>query len=417
MRTTLFLIIAIISLQLNAQKKFTLSECQQKAMANHPAGLKKAELEKINILNLDIIKSSYLPEFQINGMATYQSDVIDLGINVPGINIPSPAKDQYKMSLDINQMIYDGGITKSRKDVQKASLKTELQQVELELFSIKKSVNKFFFLHFILKDNLELLQNAKNVLSKKLSSVISGVENGVLLNSDLLTLEVEIIRLEQKIEDVELSLNSSLEILEILTKENLKNKEFSLPENPTIAISESNRPENLLFQYQKENLKTVAQLKKIQNRPKIFGFAQLGYGKPGLNLMSETFDFYYITGVKFSWKIWDWEKQKKESNILKLKADIVDFNEAAFEQNQKIMLANAQKEIVSLERKIDKDQKIIKLQKQILEIFSSQLSNGIITSTDYLTKFNAVSEASINLNTHKIKLIEAIINYNNIKGN
>ncbi|MBT3207735.1 MAG: TolC family protein [Bacteroidetes bacterium] len=416
MRTKLLLILILFSTQLISQDKITLFECQQKAISKHPLGLKKAELEKIKSLDMQIIQSAYLPKLLIGGQASYQSDVINLDIDMPGINIPTPTKDQYKMFLDLNQIIYDGGLTKSRKELRKASVKTEIQQLEVEMFGLKEKVNKFFFLDFILKENLQLLINAKNLVSEKLGAVKSGVENGILLQSDLLTMEVEIIKLEQNIEDVKLYLVSSLEILEILTGESLKNSQLSLPDNSVVLEKLSIRPENTLFQFQKEQLNLAANLKKNENNPKIFGFGQFAYGKPGLNMLSEDFDTYFLAGIKLSWNFWDWQKTKKEVEIFKIKADIIDFHKSSFEQGQNILLANASKNIGSLEQKIDKDLKIIELQKQILESFSSQLNNGVITSSEYLSQLNLVTQAEINLKTHEIQLIEAKIDYNNIQG-
>ena len=229
-------------------------------------------------------------------------------------------------------------------------------------------------------------------------------------------MEVEIIKLEQNIEDVKLYLVSSLEILEILTGESLKNSQLSLPDNSVVLEKLSIRPENTLFQFQKEQLNLAANLKKNENNPKIFGFGQFAYGKPGLNMLSEDFDTYFLAGIKLSWNFWDWQKTKKEVEIFKIKADIIDFHKSSFEQGQNILLANASKNIGSLEQKIDKDLKIIELQKQILESFSSQLNNGVITSSEYLSQLNLVTQAEINLKTHEIQLIEAKIDYNNIQG-
>jgi outer membrane protein TolC len=60
---------------------------------------------------------------------------------------------------------------------------------------------------------------------------------------------------------------------------------------------------------------------------------------------------------------------------------------------------------------IDKDQELIDLRVKITKTASSQLSNGTITSTEYLTQLNEEKQAKLNKETHEIQLINAKLNY------
>jgi outer membrane protein TolC len=415
----LCVIIVIVLTQLQVNAQLSLFDCHQKAVESHPLGLKKAELEQIKQLNLKIIESTYLPQLKLNGQATYQSDVVSIDLDIPGmdIDIPSPSKDQYKMAVEINQMIYDGGLTKQRKNLEQSTYNADLQQVEVDLYGLKEQVNTIFFQVFILEENKQLIHVVRQDVEQKLTTVKSGVENGVLLESDEMQLEAELIKLAQTIEELDISVKTTKEILAILIGEELGDIELVLPENFGVEETAPNRPEHLLFQYQKEKLATVDKLKATEKMPKLYGFGQLAYGRPGFNMLSDEFDSYYMVGLSLSWNIWDWKKVNKERQVYKVQENIIDANQLAFNQNLDVNLKRANSEIEKLEKAIARDNQLIELQDRILKSFSSQLDHGVITSTDYITQLNAVTQAKINMKTQEIQLVQAKINLKTIQGN
>ncbi len=419
MKQILFVIFVVLAIQVKAQEELSLFDCHQKAVANHPLGLQKTELEQINKLNLDVITSSFLPQFKLNGQATYQSDVVSIDLDIPGVNldIPSPSKDQYKMTVEVNQMIYDGGLTKNRRNLEKSTYNADVQQVEVDLYGLKEQVNNVFFQLFILKENLALIKVTRQDLEQKLTTVKSGVENGVLLESDQMKLEAELLKLEQSIEELEISVSASRNILSILMGEEIGDKILSLPENIEVSETDLNRPEYLLFNLQKEKLSSAEKLKASEKMPKVYGFGQFGYGKPGLNMLSDQFDTYYLVGLSLSWNIWDWQKVNKERQVFKIQENIVDTKQSVFDYNININKEKTNGEILKLEKAIIKDNQLIELQNKILTSVSSQLDNGVITSTDYIAQLNAVTHAKISMKTHEIQLVQAKINLKTIQGN
>ena len=61
---------------------------------------------------------------------------------------------------------------------------------------------------------------------------------------------------------------------------------------PAIFIApeiESQRPELELFNLQETQLETSKEVISKSNYPKLFGFAQAGYGNPGLNMLDNSF--------------------------------------------------------------------------------------------------------------------------------
>ena len=71
-------------------------------------------------------------------------------------------QDQYKITLDINQVIYDGGAIKSARALEKADLSVNEKQTETDLYKLRGQVNTYYFNMMLLNRQKELLNNYLN---------------------------------------------------------------------------------------------------------------------------------------------------------------------------------------------------------------------------------------------------------------
>ena len=94
----------------------------------------------------------------------------------------------------------------------------------------------------------------------------------------------------------------------------------------------------------------------------------------------------------------------------------MDNETEVFELNTNIELNKQQKEISKIENFITSDLDIIELRKEVLKSADSQLKNGVITSSAYITELTNLYEDENTLIQHKIQLQLAKANYNVIKG-
>jgi outer membrane protein TolC len=145
MRAPVIIALSLFSALVSAQDTIRLASCYEKAIQYYPVGRDKKLNEQLTDLHIRNINASWMPQLSLGGQATYQSDVTHVNIPVPGITIPEARKDQYKLSLDINQTIYDGGYSSSQKALEQASLLTESQQVEIELYQLKDRINAVYY--------------------------------------------------------------------------------------------------------------------------------------------------------------------------------------------------------------------------------------------------------------------------------
>ena len=178
------------------------------------AGEKNAysDIWKIKDENLS---KGWLPVIDANGTALYNSDVVNLKDNFSSLPIPGLAdaiglmpKDQYKVTIDINQVIYDGGAIKGARNIEKAELNINGKQTEIDLYKLRSQINIYYFGILLYERNEQLLNNYHEILEKKIRSMESAVNNGVILKSDIDVLTSEKLKTEQQISETAIRKNS-----------------------------------------------------------------------------------------------------------------------------------------------------------------------------------------------------------------
>jgi len=418
MKKIIFYIIVLLSIGAFSQEKLSLETCYTLVQENYPLSKQNNLLAKQNELDLEIINTGKLPQFDFLIQATYQSDVTQMPIAIPGTGFEAPNLDQYKTNISVNQLIYAGGKIDAAADLKAAELKTKQKQIEVSLYQLKKQVNQLYFSILNLQEKRDLLTAKKSQLATQLKEVTAGITFGTILPSSDAVLEVEILKIEQQILEIEANKKTLIETLSKLIGSEINTTiAFENPEVITNTTLEINRPELELFQLKKDQIETSENLVSKQNTPQIMGFATGGLGNPGLNMLENAFKTYYWVGVKLNWEVFDWNTTKKERESLLINKDIVDNEMEIFNLNTNIELNEQKSEISKIESFIKSDQDIIVLREKILKTAASQLKNGVITSSAYITELTNLHEAENNLNTHRIQLLLAKANYNVTKGN
>ncbi|REE83822.1 outer membrane protein TolC [Lutibacter oceani] len=412
------LLLLFLSTGMFSQEKLSLETCYSLLNKNYPLAKQSNLFAKQNELDIASIYTKKLPKLELGVQTTYQSDVTKMPIEIPNTTVEAPNKDQYKATLSANQLIYNGGLINATKKVSEATLKEQQKQVEVTLYQLKKQVNAYFFSVVLFNEKMELLRAKKTMLETKLHEVKAGIKFGALLPTSDYVIEAEILKIKQQLEALSLNKSSLIKSLAQLIGTPIPtHTEF---ENPTILTdytTELKRPELALFQLQKEKIETSENLLSKQNAPNLIGYATGGYGNPGLNMLDNSFQTFYQVGIKLNWNIFDWNANKKQRESLLINKEIVENQEAVFQLNTAIELQQKQTEINKLSNLINSDLKIIELRKKILKSTESQLKNGVITSSAYITEITNLFEAENSLSTHKIEVLLEKANYNILKGN
>jgi len=402
---------------LMAQERVTLEQCQTWARENHPVLKQSGLYQQILDLKNENNATTFLPQVTLNGQATYQSDVTKIGISIPNMAIPKVDKDQYKFYLDLKQTIWDGGLSKARALINETENAGNQQQVEVELYQLKEKVNQFYFTSFLIQENLKILEKKTGTLAERQKIIESAVKNGMVLSSELDQLLAELIKTDQLMLELKSNRETVLSALAILTGktvDQMQNLELS-----TSLIHMDNllmRPEMDLFAKQNDLLDANSEILKKQRNPKFFGFGQAGYGKPGLNMLNNKFDTYYLVGLGFNWNVLDWKNTSRQQQVIKLQQEIVQTKQENFVRNIDLATDQQNKQINQLTELMKTEQDLIQVRERITKTSASKLENGAITMADYIQDLNAETTAKLTLETHKIQLKEVLIKLKNIRG-
>jgi len=227
------LIILFFSLAIQPEAQtVTLQMCRDSAVRNYP-NIQQIMLNKETYeLNIKNIKTNYYPKLNLNGQASYQSDVTKIpDMPLPAFDIPEISKDWYKINLDVEQMIYDGGMTAGQKKVEAVRHEISDQKIQIELYQLKERVNQLYFNILFLRKNIEVLEVLHQNLTTRIKDARVAHENGMLLSSDVDALQVELYRAEQKITEKEEDLAALIASVNEITHLNIQSAdELIIPE-------------------------------------------------------------------------------------------------------------------------------------------------------------------------------------------
>jgi len=415
MKKILVFLLLFSSLNATSQDIIDIQTCYKLAEENYPALDQKALYKEITSLELDNLTARYYPQINLIGQATYQSDVTKLDMQIPipdlNINFPEIDKDQYRIGITIDQILWDGGIVSNQKKISELDGYYNIQNTRVELYNLRKRVNESYFGILKLQESIKILETALDVMNSKYNQISTAVDNGMVLQSNADIIKAEVLITEQNLDLIKSSREIAVKSLSMLINKDIKEIELVLPEVDAKLNDTRERPEYELFKISKDQVGQMKELANSKYLPKFFAYGQAMYGKPGLNMFDSDFQPFYIVGIKASWNFWNWGITNREKEIAEIQLNILNTKEDTFTKNLSIANNALFNEIDKHQKMIDKDNEIINLRESILRISSSQLDNGVITSTEYLTELNALIKAQLSYQLHKIEISEAKVNY------
>jgi outer membrane protein TolC len=408
---TIFLFLFFNNLLIYSQEKLTLTQCYTLALENHPLQGKSEILQNQTQWEIQALDAQKLPKIDLEAQATYQSDVMVLPISLPNISIESPDKDQYKATLTVSQLIYNGDVIDTQKELKKKQLEAQQKEIEVQLHPLKWQINQLFFGILLLQQKMEILQKNIEQLQNKKIEIEKLIATGSTYESAVEPIQVKILELTQNVVELNAQKLQQFDQLSLILGQKIQaNASLDIPE--VISPSTLPRSELELFELQKATTDLQKDLLQKQTLPKIMAFGTGGYGKPGLNMLDNSFAEYYMAGVKIQWNVYDFQANKKQRTAIALNKDLIDNQKKVFEWNQNNAVQNYQSEIVKYHTLLQTDQEIIQYRQKIVDTAAKQLKHDLITTSDYTAEINKLLEAEINQKTHQILLALAQSNYN-----
>lgn len=425
MKKLLILIIIALPGMIRAQESVSLSDCYKAAREIHPlSGQKNLEMELWQLSDKNL-STGWYPSIDAGANIMYNTSVTDMNtiigsLPIPGLpdDIGGMPHDQYKLTLDVNQLIWDGGAIKNSRVYEEKSRLINEQDIEIELYKIRENVNSVFFSLILLQRQEKLLTLYLELIDSKLKSTESAIENGLLLATARSSIAAEKIKLKQEIDGTNIKIIALCNLLSDLTGVEINPISKLLIPDPEISREKLlSRPELLALDLRIDKLEAGKALLQSSRMPKAFGFATLGYGNPpGSDFFSDEFGAYALVGAGLKWNIFDWNKSKRNKQKIDLSKTIISNRKSNIEDSFERALINKYAEIKSLKLTLESDKELIELRKSITLTSESQFNNGTITSTEYMTIMNLEKEAILSSTIHKVNYAKSRVEYLNISG-
>jgi outer membrane protein TolC len=411
----IFLIICISFTRLTGQSDtLTLMQCLESAQKNAVINAQLQVIKDITDLKIENTRATNLPSLSAYGKAWYQSDAVKV-ISPTGPDLEID-RFQYNAGLEADQKLFDGSMAKRIKELELANREVELGKVESEKYQLNNQVTDLFFKTVLLEKSLDVIQLKEELLQERVKEMESAFQNGIIKRNDLDKMEAELVLLQQQQLEIEKLYDQTHASLAIITGLNYAEKPSLVVEDSIFLVGETLRPEYHYFEAETQKLENMVHLQKAQNLPKLYAYGQAGYSYPGLNFFENQSDYYYIVGAKLSWTIFNWKQTGREAEIIRKQKDIVETKREDFDQKLAISLDREKIEQDKLHEMIIMDEEIIRQREAISRGSAKALTNGVITSADYLEDLNAEMKARLDSETHKIQLKSSMVRQKLLKG-
>lgn len=423
-------------------KSISLDWCQDAARANYPLIRQYGLIAEAERYSVNAAITGFLPRLTASGKATNQSDVTSLSIKIPGVSVPAPSTEQYQVTGEISETLWDGNVSLSQRSIAKASADADRKNLEVNLYALRDRVNQVFFA--ILLFDTQLAQNdlLMQELDTNYNRVRAYVDNGIATRTDLDEIKLEKLNAAQNRTALLSARKSYRAMLERMVGEKIdEGSVFSTPADLAMSSTTATavaadgspvgdgahdgaysgdgagpspaadrRPEFALFDAKVDLLGTQKKLVLAGVQPKVSAFLQAGYGKPALNMLSDDPDTFWVGGIRFSWPLDGFYTIK--DNLGKIDTDIAGMKvqRDLFAYNQSLASDQQRSEIEKLRAMLADDEEIIALRSSIKATAEKRVENGTMSVSDLVREINAESQARQMKSLREVQLLSAEYN-------
>ncbi|QDA58945.1 TolC family protein [Hymenobacter jejuensis] len=401
----------------------TLADCQARAQQNYPLIRQRELIQKTREYSVANAAKGYLPQVSVSGQATYQSQTVDFAGRFPvgsplSDALPKISKDQYRITGQIEQVVYDGGAIRAAQQIRQADADVQNQNLEVNLYTLRDRVNQVFFGLLLLDEQLKQVALRRTDIQSGVDKTQAQLTNGVAFRSSLNELKAELVGVDQTVTELRATRRAYATMLGLLINEPLDEQVQLEKPQPVGLTPQINRPELGLYEAQKRAFDAQETQLRAALRPRFSAFFQENYGRPTFNIISNDFGFFWIGGLRLSWNLSSlYTTHRNDVQLLNLSRQNVDVQRETFLFNTHLTLTRQQADVQKYQEQLAQDEQIVALRTSVKNSANAQLQNGVITSHEYIVQVNAESAARQALVLHQIQLLQAQYSYQTTSGN
>jgi outer membrane protein TolC len=396
--------------------RLTIEDCYRLARENYPLVEQHDLIEKTAAYNLANAAKGWLPQVTFSAQASYQSDVTSLPFDpaqfgLSGVSIPTLPRDQYGAKVEVAQTIWDGGAIGAQKEGVRAAAAAERAATEASLYALNERVNGLFFGILLAEGRLAQIAILETELARNYGRIESYVRNGIATQPDLDAIRIEQLKASQQRAQLTATRKAYLDMLSRLIGRPLGGEtELVKPSAERPVSLAVNRPELAMFEAQIGSIEARRRRLDAAITPRLGLFATGGYGRPGLNMLSDRFESYYLVGARLSWNIGG--LYTRQNDRRQIAADIrgVELRRDAFLLDTDLDIAQRGTDIERLREQLASDDEIIALRGSVRRSSETKMANGTLSGTDLARDLDAEQAARQEKVLHEMELLLAIYN-------
>lgn len=408
----LFVIMALLPVVAGAQ---SLEECQQAAERNYPLIRQYGLIAQTTELTVSNIRKGWLPQVSASAQATLQSDVVSwpeqmqsvyqqMGLDMRGLR-----KDQYRVGIDVQQMVFDGGAISSQKNIAREQGKVQEAQNEVTMYQVRRRVNEMYFGLLLLDKQIQLNHDLQEVLAANERKLASMYERGTAAKSDYQTVKAERLNVVQQVSSLQAQRNAVARMLSVFC--GLEVKDLEKPQATSLGMqSAGQRPELKSIDAQLRLADAQEKALDAALMPKLSVFVQGYYGYPGYNMfedmMSHRWSWNGLIGARLSWNIGALYTRKNDKAKIQLQRDMATTSRDVFLFNNQLEQIRQNEDIERYRRLMASDEEIIALRSSVRKAAESKLAHGIIDVNDLVREINNENAARLQMSVHEIEMLK-----------
>jgi outer membrane protein TolC len=416
MKNSLYILTIIFTIQLQSQT-LTIEACQDSALKNYPLIQQYNLIEKTKEFTLSNANKAWLPQLDITLIGGVVEGIPSF--TPPGTEAESSWETQLITMGQLNQMIWDGGMTKAGKEIIKANSAIEKAELEVNLYQLKNRVNNLYFGILLIDEQMKQLDLLKESLLLNLKKIKTAIENGTAFKSDADELKVELINIEQKKAELDYNKEAYLVVLSAMIGQEISDETIFIRPDCSNAIEELNvhRPELVKFNQQRSLIDAKTKMNRATLIPKI---GLMGFGvflTPGVDFGTSTLDNIFVAGLSLSWQLGPLYKNANNKKLNEIGLQRIQNQEETFLFNTKLELNQTDRELEKYNKLLEHDNELLTLKSSIKDAYMVKYDNGVATMTDVIHRINDESAARQTLIMHEIQYLMKLYQYLFQSGN
>lgn len=381
----------------------SLKDIIERVVSNYPT-VKVAE-EAINSADarIGLAKTGYNPQFDVTASASNLGPVIKLDIPDLG-NFQLYPDDNYSAGININQVLYDFGRTKTSVSLEKENKyigEQTLEQVKQRLSVL--AVTNFYSLSF-LQAAIIIKQEEIDALKEHLVYVEKKAATGSSTEYEVLTTKVRISAVESQEVDLEASLTNQQAVLNSLlgndqsvtpvVRTELRVEVPVIQSDSLLSFAFRNRDEILINQKRSAAAELRYDFVGLQNKPMLNIIASGGVKNgyiPDLYKITPN----YVIGLGLRIPIYDGSKTKYNRMQAKSAINSIAYETEYSKRNISTELSEAETSMFAAYKKVNQYQLQLDQALKAYSLAETSFRAGTITNLDLLDSNTAVSESRL----------------------